>query len=303
MDPAAEALVPRVLAAVRELLDTDATGLARLHETLRAAGREPARPGDEDEARARSAVVRLLAGELERDAPAGGQATPRAQAAGAEALVSAIDARARYTGAHPREVAALAGAVADELGLSDPERHQVTQIALLHDIGKLALPDAILTKPAPLTPQELLVMRSHPEEGARIVEAIAELAHLAPAIRAEHERWDGTGYPDGLAGEAIPIASRVVFVCDAWHAMTSERPYRPRMPDDRATAELAAGAGSQFCRRSVQALFAAARRSSSTSPRRPCADSPGSVVSRARGRCWSRPSPSSSATPTSGSPP
>jgi len=99
-------------------------------------------------------------------------------------------------------------------------------------------------------------MRCHPENGERIVGAIPELAHLAPDIRAEHERWDGTGYPDGLTGEDIPIASRIVFVCDAWDAMTSDRPYRRRMPRDAAIAELATGAASQFSDVSVQALFA-----------------------------------------------
>ncbi len=99
-------------------------------------------------------------------------------------------------------------------------------------------------------------MRRHPEDGERIVAAIPELAHLAPSIRAEHERWDGSGYPDGLSGEEIPIASRIVFVCDAWDAMTSDRPYRAHMARDAALAELADGAETQFCGRCVQALFA-----------------------------------------------
>ncbi len=200
-------------------------------------------------------LARLVAGELERDAALRAQLSLRAEAAGAQALLSAVEARDHYTGAHSREVVELAAAVAVELALAEHEQHEVAQVALLHDIGKLALPDSILSKPGPLTFEETAVMRRHPEEGERIVAAIPELAHLAPAIRAEHERWDGTGYPDGLEGEAIPTASRIVLACDAWDAMTSDRPYRPRLTRDAALAQLAQGAGSQFCGESVQALF------------------------------------------------
>ncbi len=203
-----------------------------------------------------SVLARMVAGELERDAALRAQLALRVEAAGAEALISAIEARDRYTGAHSREVVQLAAAVAAELELPEREQRRVAQVALLHDIGKLSLPDAVLGKPGPLTNDEIVVMRRHPEDGERIVSAIPELAHLAPSIRAEHERWDGSGYPDGLSGEEIPIASRIVFVCDAWDAMTSDRPYRTRMPRDEALAELADGAESQFCRRCVQALFA-----------------------------------------------
>ncbi len=155
----------------------------------------------------------------------------------------------------------LAIEVAAELDLSPEEQHEVAQVALLHDIGKLALPDAILSKPGPLVGDEVSRMRRHPVEGERIVAAIDELAHLAPAIRAEHERWDGRGYPDGLAGEEIPVGSRIVLVCDAWDAMTTDRPYRARMGRDEALAELASGAGTQFCETCVQALFTVLSRS------------------------------------------
>jgi HD-GYP domain-containing protein (c-di-GMP phosphodiesterase class II) len=97
-------------------------------------------------------------------------------------------------------------------------------------------------------------MRRHPEIGERIVAAMPPLAHLAPMIRAEHERWDGGGYPDGLAGEEIPLASRIVFACDSYHAMTSDRPYRAAMPKSVAAAELRANAGTQFCPRAVGAI-------------------------------------------------
>ena len=100
-------------------------------------------------------------------------------------------------------------------------------------------------------------MRRHPVIGERIIAAIPPLAHLAPAIRAEHERWDGGGYPDGLAGDRIPMASRIVFACDAWHAMTSDRPYRAAMPRGAARAELIDNAGSQFDPEVVDALLSA----------------------------------------------
>ena len=116
----------------------------------------------------------------------------------------------------------------------------VGQVALLHDIGKVGVPDAILRKPGGLTAPEWEVMREHPAIGAQIVSAIGSLSHLAPAVRAEHERWDGGGYPDGLAGEDVPLASRICFVCDAWHAMTSDRPYRRALSPSRRARSCAA---------------------------------------------------------------
>ena len=143
----------------------------------------------------------------------------------------------------------LALEVAAEMGLAPEEATSVGQVALLHDIGKVGVPDAILRKPGGLTAPEWEVMREHPAIGAQIVSAIGSLSHLAPAVRAEHERWDGGGYPDGLAGEAVPLASRICFVCDAWHAMTSDRPYRRALSDEQARAELRRNAGTQFCPR------------------------------------------------------
>jgi diguanylate cyclase (GGDEF)-like protein len=130
----------------------------------------------------------------------------------------------------------------------------VGQVALLHDIGKVGVPDAILQKPGRLTGPEWDVMREHPSIGAQIVSAIGSLSHLAPAVRAEHERWDGAGYPDGLAGEAVPLASRICFVCDAWHAMTSDRPYRRALTPDEARSEIERHTGTQFCPTTVAAL-------------------------------------------------
>ena len=149
----------------------------------------------------------------------------------------------------------LALEVAAELGMGGDEATSVGQVALLHDIGKVGVPDAILQKPGRLTGPEWDVMREHPAIGAQIVSAIGSLSHLAPAVRAEHERWDGDGYPDGLAGEDVPLASRICFVCDAWHAMTSDRPYRRALTADEARASSSAHAGTQFCPTTVAALL------------------------------------------------
>ena len=171
------------------------------------------------------------------------------------ALLAAVNARDSYTAMHSREVVTLARGVARRLGLGEAQTSEVEHIALLHDLGKIAIPDAILRKPGPLTSHEQTLMRQHPVVGAQILASMPELAHLAPAARAEHERWDGGGYPDGLAGEEIPIASRITFVCDAYHAMTSNRPYRRAMSAAAAREEIRRGAGSQFCPHASAALL------------------------------------------------
>lgn len=170
------------------------------------------------------------------------------------ALLAALEARDGYTGDHSRAVVEFSVALARELGLSEEQEAQTEQIALLHDIGKIGIPDAILRKEARLTGDEWELMKEHPVIGANIVASIGSLHHLAPAVRAEHERWDGGGYPDGVSGEAIPLPSRVVFVCDAYHAMISDRPYRKRIGLRAALEELERSAGTQFCPDAVEAL-------------------------------------------------
>lgn len=177
------------------------------------------------------------------------------QAAAATALVTAVEARDAYTGDHSKAVVDAAAAVARQLGLSEPEIPDVKHVALLHDIGKIAVPDAILQKAGPLTDAERKVMRRHPVWSAEMICDIPALRHLAPMLRAEHERWDGTGYPDGLAGESIPLPSRITLVCDAYDAMTSDRPYRRALSPQRARAEIVAGLGTQFCPTAGQALL------------------------------------------------
>ncbi|MBA3245061.1 MAG: HD-GYP domain-containing protein [Actinobacteria bacterium] len=145
--------------------------------------------------------------------------------------------------------------MARHLGLDEAQTCQVKWMALLHDIGKVGVPDAVLHKPGPLNDSELALMRRHPEIGARIVSEVEGLRHMAPVILADHERWDGEGYPCGLAGEAIPIASRITLACDAYHAMVSDRPYRAAMSATDAVDELRRNAGTQFDPRVIEALL------------------------------------------------
>jgi HD-GYP domain-containing protein (c-di-GMP phosphodiesterase class II) len=177
------------------------------------------------------------------------------EASGVGAFLSALETRDSYTGEHCDAVVELALEVAREMHLTPDVTREVSQVALLHDIGKIGVPDAILQKPGPLTESEWEVMRLHPELGARMVGSVVGLGHLAPSVRAEHERWDGRGYPDGLKGRQIPVASRIVFACDAFHAMTSDRPYRRALGHDEAVRELEHGRGSQFCPETVDALM------------------------------------------------
>jgi diguanylate cyclase (GGDEF)-like protein len=171
-----------------------------------------------------------------------------------EALATALLERDRYTGEHSECVVELTREVARAMGVSEIEVERIAAAALVHDVGKVAIPDRILHKPAPLDEEEWLLMREHPAIGERILRTIPGMGAVARIVRHEHERFDGRGYPDGLAGEEIPIGSRVILACDAYHAMTSDRPYRTAMAHDDAIAELVGAAGSQFDPRVVAAL-------------------------------------------------
>ncbi len=173
-----------------------------------------------------------------------------------EALAIALLERDRYTGEHSESVVDMAVAVARNLGLSPSQVEDIRAAALLHDIGKVGIPDAILNKPGPLTPDERSVMAEHPVIGERILRGIGGFAPVADIVRHEHESFDGSGYPDGLAGEQIPIGSRIILACDAYHAMTSDRPYRSRMSHADAFRELRRCAGGQFDPRVTEALVA-----------------------------------------------
>jgi diguanylate cyclase (GGDEF)-like protein/putative nucleotidyltransferase with HDIG domain len=171
-----------------------------------------------------------------------------------ESLSATVDARDAYTAGHSRRVQQLALAVGRELGLSQAELDLLGHAALFHDIGKLAIPDAVLLKPASLTSDEWALMQRHADEGARIIDRLGFLNDAVPAIRHHHERFDGTGYPDGLAGEDIPLGARIIHVADALDSMLTTRIYRAARPADEALDELRRGSGSQFCPRCVTAL-------------------------------------------------
>jgi HD-GYP domain-containing protein (c-di-GMP phosphodiesterase class II) len=171
-------------------------------------------------------------------------------------LSSALEAKDDYTGRHAENVGELSVEVGRRLGLDADALRGVELGALLHDIGKIRVPESILNKPGPLTSAEWEVMRTHPEAGERILAPIASLGDVLPIVRGSHERWDGGGYPDRLTGEEIPVGARIVAVCDAFRAMVEPRPYRDAMTRAEAVAEVRRNAGSQFDPACVTALLA-----------------------------------------------
>ena len=171
------------------------------------------------------------------------------------ALMSTVEAKDEYTASHEQQVAELAERVAVRLGATPARARDVRYAALLHDVGKVAVPSEILLKPGALTDEEWVTMKSHAAVGGELVARIDAFAHLAPAVRASHERWDGGGYPDGLAGEDIPMAARVIAACDTYEAMVTDRPYRSARSRAQAHEELERVAGSQLDASVVAALL------------------------------------------------
>jgi HD-GYP domain-containing protein (c-di-GMP phosphodiesterase class II) len=163
-----------------------------------------------------------------------------------EALSSALEAKDAYTLDHARSITDMSADVGRRLGMREDEIRDLKLGALLHDIGKIGVPTEILSKPGPLTDDEFEVMKEHTVIGERIIADVEFLQGVRPLVLHEHERWDGAGYPHQLKGEEIPLGARIIFVCDSWHAMTSDRPYRQALPDAEALRRLRAGAGSQF---------------------------------------------------------
>jgi HD-GYP domain-containing protein (c-di-GMP phosphodiesterase class II) len=173
-------------------------------------------------------------------------------------LGDVVEADDEYTGVHSREVVGLTLSVVDQLGLSPQERRDAEFAALLHDVGKVRVPKSIINKPGPLTPEERKVMEKHTVDGERLLLRVGGLlGEIGRVVRSCHERYDGRGYPDGLAGEDIPLLARIVSCCDAFNAMTSDRSYRKALPQETAIAELRAGSGTQFDPRVVDALVGA----------------------------------------------
>jgi putative nucleotidyltransferase with HDIG domain len=165
-----------------------------------------------------------------------------------KAIAATIDARDGYTHRHSERVATLTAQLARELGLSEAERGTAELSALLHDVGKIAVPDSILNKPGKLTPEEFAEMRKHPVHGARILGNIqsATVKAVLPGVQYHHEKWDGTGYPDGLKGDAIPFLGRLLGVADFYDALTSARSYRGALSPAETVELIAKGSGSHF---------------------------------------------------------
>ena len=161
-------------------------------------------------------------------------------------LITVLQQRAPEVGEHGDAVKGLALEVGRDIGLPPGELATLSRASALHDVGKIAIPDSILRKPTPLDEREWGFMRRHTVLGERIVAAAPSLASVGRLIRASHERWDGGGYPDGLAGQSIPLAARIIFACDAYDAITADRPYSPARGRDTALEELRRAAGSQF---------------------------------------------------------
>ncbi len=170
-------------------------------------------------------------------------------------LAAAVDAKDPYTRGHAQRVAELSVEIGRELGLPREQLQALEFAGILHDIGKIGIPDAILAKRAPLTDAEMALVRAHPVTGAEIVAGVDFLKDAVPAIRHHHERWDGGGYPSGLVGEAIPLVARIVNIVDTWDACTSRRPYQDALPADLVAAILEGLRGAQTDPRVHDALL------------------------------------------------
>lgn len=177
----------------------------------------------------------------------------------AATLAEAIEKRDPYTGGHVRRVVEISLALGDEIGVGPEEKEILHLAAILHDVGKIGIRDGVLLKHGPLTPEELAHIRKHPQLGAEILAPIKQLEAVIPAVRHHQERCDGRGYPEGLKGDEIPLASRIIAVADTFDAMTTDRPYRPRINDEAAAKEIQQCAGSQFDPSVVEAFMRAFR--------------------------------------------
>ncbi len=182
-------------------------------------------------------------------------------------LGDVIEADDGYTGEHCRSVVALAVTLAERLGLSAERHRNVEFAALLHDVGKIAIPKEIINKPGKLTPQEWTVIETHTSKGQKLLDRIGGFMHtVGRIVRSHHERWDGGGYPDGLAGEQIPVEARIISCCDSWNAMRTDRSYRKALPYEVARAELLANSGSQFDPQIIEIFLTLVDEASTTTP-------------------------------------
>jgi len=163
-----------------------------------------------------------------------------------QALTAALDAKSSYTRGHSDRVAELSWSIAHELGLGDRESESARIAGHLHDIGKIGIPDSIISKPGPLSAEEFAAIQRHPVIGAALIEQVAPLRVYVPSVRSHHERWDGSGYPDGLVGEEIPLEARIICIADSFDAMTSSRSYREQVDAGSAVNEIRRCSGKQF---------------------------------------------------------
>jgi putative nucleotidyltransferase with HDIG domain len=171
------------------------------------------------------------------------------------ALTSAIDAKDQYTCGHSDRVARLSVRLAREMGCTTEQLNTIYLSGLLHDIGKIGIDDNVLRKPGPLTPAELEHIKTHPDLGCRILDGVKQLDQVLPVVRHHHEAWNGAGYPDGLKGEESPYLARIVAVADSIDAMSSDRPYRKGIPDEKLDQILKEGAGRQWDPSIIGAVF------------------------------------------------
>jgi putative nucleotidyltransferase with HDIG domain len=171
-------------------------------------------------------------------------------------LGNVVEADDGYTGVHCKDVVELAMAVGEQLGLSATQQRNLEFAALLHDVGKISIPKEIINKPGKLDPHEWAIVKTHTVEGQKMLDRVGGfMRHVGLVVRSHHERWDGGGYPDGLAGEAIPLEARIIACCDTWNAMRTDRSYRKALPHEVALNELRQNAGSQFDPDVVEALI------------------------------------------------
>jgi putative nucleotidyltransferase with HDIG domain len=173
------------------------------------------------------------------------------------AVILALEEKDPYTHGHSLRVAEYSLLLAKEIGLNETEVREVELSALFHDIGKIGIPDSILSKPSRLTRAEFEIMKSHPVRSAKIIEKISALRNLVPGIKHHHERMDGLGYPDGLKGEEVPFYARIILIADTFDAMTSTRPYRLALSKEVALKELLSCSGTQFDSKMVEAFIKA----------------------------------------------
>ena len=163
-----------------------------------------------------------------------------------QTLAEAIDAKDNYTNGHSTRVAKYAREIGRRYGYTTKQQEEIYMMSLLHDVGKIGIPDSVINKPGTLTPEEYEVIKTHSRVGARILRKIEEMPKLVEGARWHHERYDGKGYPDGLAGESIPEEARIIAVADAYDAMSSRRSYRDILPQEKVRSEIENGKGSQF---------------------------------------------------------